>query len=224
MKVDSKLLEKYYSGFCTNLEQTIVEEWLTASSFDDNEVLELPKNESKILHKEKMWVDISKVLGKPTVKVIPLYKTVMRYVAACIIVCITIFGTRVIDYSLIMEEEFAFVNTDDTMKKTNINGLELGLTSKSSLNATSTIFHQTKEIAVCGNMIIKNTTKSNIKIKIHSTCNINDSKEVVLRKGKNYYVFTSKVNNEEKLQIMNQNKVRNLLPRELRKLKTIFKV
>jgi hypothetical protein len=84
MKVDSKLLEKYYNGFCTKTEQEIVEKWLASDTFDTNETLNLPKKESKIAHKQKMWQNISKVMDKPEVKVVPLFKKLTKYAAvAC---------------------------------------------------------------------------------------------------------------------------------------------
>ncbi|MEH6657352.1 hypothetical protein [Leeuwenhoekiella marinoflava] len=93
MKVDGKLLEKYYKGHCTKAEQKAVEKWLASDTFDDNQVLELPESESKEAHKQKIWKNISQVIDKPAVKVVPLFKKLIRYAAvACVTATIFFVG------------------------------------------------------------------------------------------------------------------------------------
>ncbi|GAA3627383.1 hypothetical protein GCM10022397_11130 [Flavivirga jejuensis] len=84
MKVDGKLLEKYYKGHCTKIEKEVVEKWLTSDIFDDAP-LQLSKAENKVAHKQKMWQQISEVFKKPTVKIVPLYQKISGYAAACIV-------------------------------------------------------------------------------------------------------------------------------------------
>lgn len=101
LKVDNTLLEKYYNGFCTKGEQDIVESWLASNSFDANEILDLPANESKIAHKEKMWQNLSQDFPKPVVKVIPFYKrtAISLAAAASIVFAIFLSGVFKVDSS-----------------------------------------------------------------------------------------------------------------------------
>tara|TARA_R110002050_G_scaffold268550_1_gene410687 strand:+ start:31417 stop:32016 length:600 start_codon:yes stop_codon:yes gene_type:complete len=94
MKVDHKLLEKYYNGFCSKEEKNAVESWLASNTFDDSEFIDLPKGESKMTHKQKMWQDISQVVNKPVVKVIPLFKELTKYAAVACIIAAVFFAGR----------------------------------------------------------------------------------------------------------------------------------
>lgn len=212
MKVNSNILEKYYNGFCTKTEEDIVEKWLTSSSFDDSDVLNLPENEDKKAHKEKMWQHISQNLEKPTTKVIPLYKKIIRYSAvACVVLSIGLFGAHKMN---LLDTYLILANNTGDSKTTITNGLELGLANKSTANIYSTLCNTTNQITFCGNMTIKNTTGSNLKIKVQSICNTDEVIEKVLRKNEKYYAFTLKDKKEEKLYVLNKDQVIEL-PRHL---------
>jgi len=146
MEVDGKLLEKYYKGHCTTVEREAVEQWLATDTFDDIS-LELPKDENKEVHKQKMWQQISQVFNPHTIKVIPLYK----YAAACTIAFMAALGAIRTDFSEALNKELAIENISEQSKKTNINGLHLELAENSSAKTTSNIFNKTKEVALCGN-------------------------------------------------------------------------
>tara|TARA_B100000809_G_C15135862_1_gene530528 strand:- start:3771 stop:4442 length:672 start_codon:yes stop_codon:yes gene_type:complete len=223
MKVDSKLLEKYHNGFCTKVEQDIVAKWLASNNFDDTNVLDLPKFEVKQDHKEKIWKNIIVALDTPIIKVIPLYKKVMRYVAvACVVVSVVFMGA---DKIKLLDTNLALVNnTSETRTKTIVNGLELGLTKKSTANLNSTLYNHANQITFCGNMTIKNTTGSNLKIKVQSTCNTNEVIEKVLIKNKKYYAFTINDNNEDKLYIINRGQLKRMPPHLMAKMTLLTRI
>ncbi|MDO5968261.1 hypothetical protein Q4Q35_00435 [Flavivirga aquimarina] len=109
MKVDNTLLEKYYNGFCSKVEQDIVEKWLASNKFDNSNPLDLPTGESKEAHKKKIWQDISQSLPSTTVKIIPLYKKLTRYAAAACFIMGVFFAGRYskINNTTIVAQEIA---------------------------------------------------------------------------------------------------------------------
>ncbi|MEQ6118101.1 hypothetical protein [Reichenbachiella sp. MALMAid0571] len=91
MKVTSSLLRKYVAGLCTPQEAQEVESWM--SSFEDDAVLSPEEigNSPQIIRERLYGVLFGS--GEKT-PVIPLYKKLVKYVAAACIIFATFFGGR----------------------------------------------------------------------------------------------------------------------------------
>jgi len=61
MKISNALIEKYHHHQCSAEEREMVEQWLFSVD-DENEELQLPAREDKLLHKQMMWDDIKSVM------------------------------------------------------------------------------------------------------------------------------------------------------------------
>jgi hypothetical protein len=214
MKITKNNLKKFNTASCSQEETSRINNWLLSNK---DEHTNLPLEELSDI-KLDMWNSITdSTSAAKKHKVIPLYKKVMRYTAvACVVVSVVFMGADKIN---LLDTNLTLVNnTSEIRTKTIVNGLELGLTKKSTANLNSTLYNCTNQINFCGNMTIKNTTGSNLKIKVQSTCDTNEIKETVLLKNRTYYAFTLKEKNKEKLYVINKGQLKRMPPHLMSKI------
>lgn len=96
MKITKELLNKHSKGLCTEDERKAVEAWF---EMDETSETGLRMFTGKEVNKERIWSRVLQDLPlmrtqSGTYKIIPLYRSVVRYAAAVSILLITFFGGR----------------------------------------------------------------------------------------------------------------------------------
>ncbi|MEM9389503.1 MAG: FecR domain-containing protein [Bacteroidota bacterium] len=121
MKVTPELLKKYAEGKCTEAEKEFIENWLPGDVDIASEL-----SEEKVKHATaQMWQEITADIDdNPTSVTIPLYKRVMRYAAAVIILFTIGFFTHnyltapVEQGDLAYFEDYSSIHTQRGQKRT----------------------------------------------------------------------------------------------------------
>lgn len=121
MKVTPELLKKYAEGKCTEAEKEFIENWLPGDVDITSEF-----SEEKVKHATaQMWQQITADIDdNPTSVTIPLYKRVMRYAAAVIILFTIGFFTHnyltapVAQGDLAYFEDYSSIHTQRGQKRT----------------------------------------------------------------------------------------------------------
>ena len=91
-KIDRKLLQKFFTGTCSEDEKKRVEAWLVSGEYDEPLTI---RETAKEQYKKLMWENISADMDSGNnVPVIPLYKRLARYAATACIIFAAFFGGR----------------------------------------------------------------------------------------------------------------------------------
>ncbi|MEM9681497.1 MAG: FecR domain-containing protein, partial [Bacteroidota bacterium] len=106
--VTKELIEKYHSGLCTSEEKKKVEEWLKSPS---HQVDLSPESEDENTRKE-IWSHLTPVIsGDSNTPTRPLYRRVIRYAAALIMLC-------AVGFSVYYFSGFNLTNTENQVSTT----------------------------------------------------------------------------------------------------------
>ncbi|NMH87233.1 hypothetical protein [Flavivirga algicola] len=188
MQVDDKLLEKYYKGHCTKAEREAVEQWLASDTFDDVP-LQLSNKAEKEVHKQQIWQQVSQVFNVPTV----LYKKIISYAAACIILLFIGYKSMLIFNNTVVNPSMA-INNDcvESSKQIPIRGTNFTLINNDCIEETIIYWKNTKsEVVFSGKVEIRHTNTRAVAYRKLTAKNAGIKPE----KGLRYFAFNVKDKN-----------------------------